>query len=124
MAIAAPRPQRTEAPTQETGTLPRLEEQERRRVSLTLPRIAPGRYLAMEDGEDILFKRKVLSDKAFNDTGHSAERLTGRDVVGIPAVHQHHKRYTHKKYNGPESGRFHALTSFGRETIRMKQWMR
>ena len=54
MAIADPRPQQTEAPTQETGTLPRLEEQERRRVSLTLPRIAPGRYLAMEDGEDIL----------------------------------------------------------------------
>ncbi|RKQ88108.1 FHA domain-containing protein [Solirubrobacter pauli] len=54
MAIAASRPQQTEAPTQETGTLPRLEEQERRRVSLTLPRIAPGRYLAMEDGEDIM----------------------------------------------------------------------
>jgi pSer/pThr/pTyr-binding forkhead associated (FHA) protein len=54
VAIAAHRPQQTEAPTQETGTLPRLEEQERRRVSLTLPRIAPGRYLAMEDGEDIL----------------------------------------------------------------------
>ena len=54
MAIAASRPQQTEAPTQETGTLPRLEEHERRRVSLTLPRIAPGRYLAMEDGEDIL----------------------------------------------------------------------
>jgi pSer/pThr/pTyr-binding forkhead associated (FHA) protein len=54
VAIAASRPQQTEAPTQETGTLPRLEEQERRRVSLTLPRIAPGRYLAMEDGEDIL----------------------------------------------------------------------
>ena len=54
MAIAAPRPQQTEVPTQETGILPRLEEQERRRVSLTLPRIAPGRYLAMEDGEDIL----------------------------------------------------------------------
>ncbi len=54
MAIAASRPQQTEAPTQETGTLPRLEEQERRRVSLTLPRIAPGRYLAMEEGEDIL----------------------------------------------------------------------
>ena len=54
MAIAAHRPQQTEAPTQETGTLPRLQEQERRRVSLTLPRIAPGRYLAMEDGEDIL----------------------------------------------------------------------
>jgi pSer/pThr/pTyr-binding forkhead associated (FHA) protein len=54
VAIAAPRPQQTEAPTQETGTMPRLDEQERRRVSLTLPRIAPGRYLAMEDGEDIL----------------------------------------------------------------------
>jgi pSer/pThr/pTyr-binding forkhead associated (FHA) protein len=57
VAIAASRPDQPlqpEAPTQETGTLPRLDEQERRRVSLTLPRIAPGRYLAMEEGEDIL----------------------------------------------------------------------
>lgn len=62
MAIADPRIPQTEAPTQETGTLPRLEEQERRRVSLTLPRIAPGRYLAMEDGEDILLFMLALDN--------------------------------------------------------------
>ena len=50
MAIAASRPQQTEAPTQETGTLPRIPDRERRRASLTMPRIAPGRYLAVEDG--------------------------------------------------------------------------
>ena len=53
MAIAAPRSQ-TEAPTQETGTLPRIPERERRRASLTMPRLAPGRYLAIEDGDEIV----------------------------------------------------------------------
>lgn len=74
MAIAAPRPLQTEAPTQETGTLARLEEQERRRVSLTLPRIAPGRYLAMEDGEDIMLF--LLA----NDNMHIG-RSPGADIV-------------------------------------------
>jgi pSer/pThr/pTyr-binding forkhead associated (FHA) protein len=54
VAIADPRPQHTEAPTQETGTLPRIPERERRRASLTMPRLAPGRYLAIEDGEDVV----------------------------------------------------------------------
>ena len=54
MAIADPRPHHTESPTQDTVTLPRLEEQERRRVSVTLARIAPDRDLAMEQGEDLL----------------------------------------------------------------------
>ena len=53
MAIAAPDPQ-TEAPTQETGTLPRIPERERRRASLTMPRLAAGRYLAIEDGDEIV----------------------------------------------------------------------
>ena len=53
MAIAAPRSQ-TEAPTQETGTLPRIPERERRRASLTVPRLAPGRYLAIEDGDEVV----------------------------------------------------------------------
>ena len=53
MAIADPRPQ-TEAPTQETGTLPRIPERERRRASLTMPRLTPGRYLAIEDGADVV----------------------------------------------------------------------
>ncbi len=53
MAIAAPRSQ-TEAPTQETGTLPRIPDRERRRASLTMPPLAPGRYLAIEDGDEIV----------------------------------------------------------------------
>jgi pSer/pThr/pTyr-binding forkhead associated (FHA) protein len=53
VAIADPRLQ-TEAPTQETGTLPRIPERERRRASLTMPRLAPGRYLAIEDGADVV----------------------------------------------------------------------
>jgi pSer/pThr/pTyr-binding forkhead associated (FHA) protein len=53
VAIADPR-LNTEAPTQETGTLPRLPEQERRRAPRTMPRLSPGRYLAIEDGEEIV----------------------------------------------------------------------
>ena len=53
MAIAAPRSQ-TEAPTQETGTLPRIPNRDRGRVSLTMPRLEPGRYLAIEDGDEIV----------------------------------------------------------------------
>ena len=53
MAVADPRLP-TEAPTQETGTLPRIPERERRRASLTMPRLAPGRYLAVEDGADVV----------------------------------------------------------------------
>jgi pSer/pThr/pTyr-binding forkhead associated (FHA) protein len=54
VAIADPRPQHIEAPTQETGSLPRISERERRRASLTMPRLAPGRYLAIEEGEDVV----------------------------------------------------------------------
>src|SRR4051794_12762604 len=64
VAIAASQPHiEVEAPTQETGTLPRLPEDDRelgRRASITMPRIAPGRYLAHEDGEDIVLY--ALSD--------------------------------------------------------------
>ena len=47
---------RTEAPTQETGPLPRLPERDRRRASAMVARPAPGRYLAIEDaGEIVMF---------------------------------------------------------------------
>ncbi len=52
MAIADPRLS-TEAPTQETGTLPRIPE-ERRRAPRTMPRLSPGRYLAIEEGSDVV----------------------------------------------------------------------
>jgi len=44
----------TEAPTQETGPLPRLPERDRRRARATVARPAPGRYLAIEDGGEIV----------------------------------------------------------------------
>ena len=54
MAIAAD-DQHIDAPTQETGSLPRLPEREPgRRASITMPRIAPGRYLAVENGDDVV----------------------------------------------------------------------
>jgi pSer/pThr/pTyr-binding forkhead associated (FHA) protein len=54
VAIADPRPN-TEAPTQETGTLPGIPDRERQRAaSVTVPRLSPGRYLAIEKGDDVV----------------------------------------------------------------------
>jgi pSer/pThr/pTyr-binding forkhead associated (FHA) protein len=53
VAIADPR-LTTEAATEETGTLPRIPDRERRRATAMLPRIAPGTYLAVEDGDDVV----------------------------------------------------------------------
>jgi len=48
----------TQVPTQETGTLPRIPDRERRRAAV-LPQLAPGRYLAIEDaGEVVLMALK------------------------------------------------------------------
>ena len=48
----------TQAPTQETGSLPRIPDRERRRAAV-LPQLAPGRYLAIEDaGEVVLMALK------------------------------------------------------------------
>ena len=55
MAIAGDQQPQIDVPTQETGTLPVLPGQEAgRRASITIPRIAPGRYLALEDGDDVI----------------------------------------------------------------------
>lgn len=55
VAIAGDQQQHIDAPTQETGTLPQLPDLEAgRRASITIPRIAPGRYLALEDGDDVI----------------------------------------------------------------------
>jgi pSer/pThr/pTyr-binding forkhead associated (FHA) protein len=44
----------TDASTQETGPLPRLPQRDRRRASAMVARPAPGRYLAIEDGGEIV----------------------------------------------------------------------
>ena len=46
--------QQTEAPTQETGPLPRLPERDRRRARANIAQPAPGRYLAIEDGGEVV----------------------------------------------------------------------
>ena len=43
-----------EAPTQETGSLPRLPERDRRRALAAVAHPAPGRYLAIEDGGELV----------------------------------------------------------------------
>jgi len=47
-------PNLSEAPTQATRRLPRMSERERRRAAVTAPRLPPGRYLAVEDGDDVV----------------------------------------------------------------------
>ena len=54
MAIADPQSRSTEAPTQETGSIPRVPERERRRAFATLPQLAPGRYLGIQDAGEIV----------------------------------------------------------------------
>ena len=55
MAIADPQPLNTEVPTQETGSIPRIPERDRKRALATLPQLAPGRYLGIEDAGEIVF---------------------------------------------------------------------
>jgi pSer/pThr/pTyr-binding forkhead associated (FHA) protein len=44
-----------EAPTEETGPLPRVvADRERRRATATLKQLAPGRYLAIEDAGEVV----------------------------------------------------------------------
>jgi pSer/pThr/pTyr-binding forkhead associated (FHA) protein len=53
VAIADPQ-LNTEAPTQETGSIPRVPERERRRASATMPQLAPGQYVGIEDAGEIV----------------------------------------------------------------------
>jgi pSer/pThr/pTyr-binding forkhead associated (FHA) protein len=53
VAIAEPSPL-ADAPTQETGSLPRVPERSRRRATATLKQLAPGRYLAIEDAGEVI----------------------------------------------------------------------
>jgi pSer/pThr/pTyr-binding forkhead associated (FHA) protein len=53
VAIADPQ-LNTEAVTQETGSIPRVPDRDRRRASATMPQLAPGRYLGIEDAGEIV----------------------------------------------------------------------
>jgi pSer/pThr/pTyr-binding forkhead associated (FHA) protein len=54
VAIADPHPLNTDVPTQETGTIPRIPERDRKRALAALPQLAPGRYLGIEDAGEIV----------------------------------------------------------------------
>jgi pSer/pThr/pTyr-binding forkhead associated (FHA) protein len=43
-----------ESTTQVDHPLPRTNDRERRRAAITAPRLQPGRYLAVEDGRDVV----------------------------------------------------------------------
>jgi len=47
-------PHLSEAPTQVTGRLPRTSDRDRRRAAFTTPRLPAGRYLAVEDGDEVV----------------------------------------------------------------------
>jgi pSer/pThr/pTyr-binding forkhead associated (FHA) protein len=44
-----------DAPTEATRSLPRVPDRDRRRASATVRRPAPGRYVAIEDGDELVF---------------------------------------------------------------------
>ncbi len=96
MAIAAPHPQdqqpEVEATTQETGTLPGLPEaeRERRRSSVTMPRIEPGRYLAMEDGDQV----KLL--KLEHDVIHIGRSPASDIILDDASVSRRHALITRR----------------------------
>ena len=52
MTTLAPNP--TDAPTQVGGRLPLISQRDRRRAALTAEQLGAGRYLAIEDGEEIV----------------------------------------------------------------------
>ncbi|MEA2311908.1 MAG: hypothetical protein QOE28_1876 [Solirubrobacteraceae bacterium] len=44
----------TDAPTQAGGMLPRTSDRDRRRAAVTAPRLGPGRYLAIDDADEVV----------------------------------------------------------------------
>ncbi len=83
MAIADPLPQ-SEAPTQETGTLPKIPERERRRAARTMPRLPAGRYLAIEDGDDVVL---LPLDREFMHIGRSPASDIVLDDASVSRKH-------------------------------------
>jgi pSer/pThr/pTyr-binding forkhead associated (FHA) protein len=83
VAIADPLPQ-TEAPTQETGTLPRIPERERRRAARTMPRLPAGRYLAIDDGDDVVL---LPLDREFMHIGRSPASEIVLDDASVSRKH-------------------------------------
>jgi pSer/pThr/pTyr-binding forkhead associated (FHA) protein len=64
------RPTEHEQPTLPTAVPPRLTARDRRRAAVAVPRPAPGRYLAIEDGgETVLIALRAKGTRIGRDTG-------------------------------------------------------
>ena len=85
----------TDAPTQVGGRLPLISQRDRRRAALTAEHLDPGRYLAIEDGEEVVviavgegslrLGRGQASDVVLEDRSvsrrHAVVTRRGDDVV-------------------------------------------
>jgi pSer/pThr/pTyr-binding forkhead associated (FHA) protein len=85
----------SDAPTQVGGDLPRISQRDRQRAAFTGEQLAPGRYLAIEDGSDVVviavgegslrFGRGIASDVVLEDRSvsrrHAVVTRTGEEVV-------------------------------------------
>jgi hypothetical protein len=88
-------PNISDAPTQVGGKLPLISQRDRRRAALTAEHLHAGRYLAIEDGEEIVvipvgegslrFGRGQASDVVLEDRSvsrrHAVVTRRGDDVV-------------------------------------------
>jgi pSer/pThr/pTyr-binding forkhead associated (FHA) protein len=77
------------------GSLPRISQRDRQRATLTAEQLAPGRYLAIEDGGEVVviavgegslrFGRGIASDVVLEDRSvsrrHAVVTRTGEEVV-------------------------------------------
>jgi len=85
----------TDAPTQVGGRLPLISQRDRQRAALTAEHLDPGRYLAIEDGEEVVviavgegslrFGRGQASDVVLEDRSvsrrHAVVTRRGADVT-------------------------------------------
>ena len=73
----------TQAPTQETGSLPRVPDRERRRAAV-VPQLAPGRYLAIEDAGEVVL---MALDSDIVRVGRSAANDIVLDDASVSRRH-------------------------------------
>ena len=77
----------TESPT---GALPRTADRDRRRAAITAPRLAPGRYLAIEDGDE------VVVIEAGDETLHLGRSTTANVMLEHSSVSRRHAVLTRR----------------------------
>jgi pSer/pThr/pTyr-binding forkhead associated (FHA) protein len=84
---------RTEAPTQETGPLPRVSEQDGPLAAATSVRPAPGRYLATNDGGELVMF--ALGDRD-GQSLHIGRSPASDILLDDPSVSRRHAVIAHR----------------------------